>query len=370
MQLLKYILLILIFLNIPSFSLSYISPTLGSLTSALLLAAIVVFYFLEEKFKPIIPLIVLGITYYFISSLSYTENTSDFIKDVFRFFILILGIRKLTAITTKKELCFILLFGAISILINAVFFKDAFGRYSGFYLNPNKAGFVCIIGFALTYSLKMSSLRLLAQFAFAICGFMTLSRSFILLFIIVNILAVIIDKKNVITLFSGAIALTLILSLSSLQLNADRFGALKSLFSDDVDTTTITKETREETWANYIDGILENPIIGQGYKKLHGRPKGHHHQDVGVHNTFLMIIGEAGIIPFLVIIVFYVSLLIRSFKVIRDEPLYLVISVILLAYLMVSHNYFDNYILLFITIWLYHNLKETIANPININSPQ
>ena len=359
MQILKYILLILILLNIPTFSIANISPTIGSLTSMLLLLFVIIYYFFEEKLQPVIPLVLLGLSYYVISSLSYTENTSDFLKDVIRYFIFILGIRKLTAVTTKQEICIILLFGAISIIINALMFSNAYGRYSGFYINPNKAGFVCIIGFALTYSLKRTSLKLIAQFLFAIAGLMTLSRSFILLFLMVNIIAIFMDKKNTITLVSGVIALVLILSVSSIKLNTDRFNALKSVFSDDVDTTTITKETRDETWANYIDGILTYPLFGQGYKKLHGKPKGFYNfDDVGVHNSFLMIIGEAGIIPFILVIVLYLSMLIRSFKIFHEEPLFFIISILLFSYLMVSHNFFDNYLLLFITIWLYHKLKS------------
>ncbi|PNQ73031.1 hypothetical protein C1T31_08530 [Hanstruepera neustonica] len=359
MKILKYILLILILLNIPTFSIANISSGLGSATSMLLLLCVIVFYFFEEKLRPVVPLVVLGLSYYMISSLSYTENTSEFLKDLIRYFIFILGIRKLASLTSKQEVCYILLIGAISIIINALFFSNAFGRYSGFYINPNKAGFVCIIGFALTFSIKQKGIKLAAQFLFAIAGLMTLSRSFILLFLLVNIISIIIDKKNIFTLISGVIALVLILSLSSIKLNTDRFNALKSIFSDNVDTTTITKETRDETWANYMEGIITNPVFGQGYKKLHGKPKGYYNNvDVGVHNSFLMIIGEAGIIPFIIVVVLYISMLIRSFMIFNQEPLYLIISILLLSYLMVSHNYFDNFLLLFMTVWLYDKIKS------------
>ncbi len=359
MKALKYLLLILILLNIPTFSIAFISPGLGSATSMLLLLCVIIFYFMEEKLRPIIPLVILGLSYYMISSLSYTEDTSEFIKDLIKYFIFILGIRKFASLTSKQEICFILLVGAFSIIINALLFSSAFGRYSGFYVNPNKAGFVCIIGFALTYSIKQKNIKLLSQFLFAIAGLMTLSRSFILLFVLVNIISIVIDKKNIITLVSGVIALVLILSLSSLQLNTDRFNALKSIFSDDVDTTTITKESRDETWAIYIDDILTNPIFGKGYKKLHGKPKGFYaDNDIGVHNAFLMIIGEAGIIPLMIIVVLYLSMLFRSFNIFHEEPIYFLVSLLLLSYLMVSHNYFDNFLMLFLTVWLYDKLKS------------
>jgi O-antigen ligase len=338
------------------------SPALGSFTSALLLVGIIFYYFLEDKLRPIIPLVILGLCYFFISGVNYAEDFIEFTKDLLRFFIFILGVRTLASRTSKKELCIIFIIGALSILINAVFFSDSYGRYSGLYLNPNNAGFICIVGFALTYNLEKISLKLIAQFIFAICGLMTLSRTFILLLIIVNLIAIIIDKKNIITLVLAFLSLTLILSLSSIRLNTERFGALQSIFSNDVDTKTITKESRNETWAKYIDGILESPITGQGYKKLHGNPNGYKRDDSGVHNTFLMVIGEAGVVPFLIIVIFYLSLLFKSIKLIYYDPIYFVIATILLFTLMVSHNYFDNYILLFITIWLYNNLNESEAD--------
>ena len=45
---------------------------------------------------------------------------------------------------------------------------------------------------------------------------------------------------------------------------------------------------------------LESPIAGHGLYQLHsmeGAPVGHHGQPVGVHNLYLMLVGEAGIIP-------------------------------------------------------------------------
>lgn len=363
MKVLKYILLTLILLNVPTFSIASISPTIGSLTSGLLLACIIIYYFLEKKHNIIIPLVLLGLSYYTISSLNFSGNTAEFLKDMIRYFVIILGTRNLAAVTKKNELSIMLLIGAISIIINAIMFSSLYGRYSGFYINPNMAGFICIIGFAFTFNIPIKSLKLAAQFLFTIAGLMTLSRTFILLFLLVNIIAICIDKKNILTLFAGAIGITIILGFSSLKLNTDRFNALKSIFSDEVDTTTITEATREETWSKYIDDLLTYPLLGKGYKKLHGKPKGTYRgNDRGVHNSFLMILGEAGILPFLIAVYFYLILFFKSIKQIRQEPVLFTLSIILISYLMVSHNYFDNAIILFISIWLYNRLNSNDNN--------
>ena len=60
-----------------------------------------------------------------------------------------------------KEIYIFLLIGALSIIINAVFFPlhnanfyPTYGRFSGFYLNPNYAGAMSLMGFALSFGIK------------------------------------------------------------------------------------------------------------------------------------------------------------------------------------------------------------------------
>lgn len=359
MQILKYILLILILLNIPTFSITAFSPAIGGISSLLLILCVIIYYVIEKKLNPVTPLLLLGLSYYIISGLNFTGDILEFFKDMIRYFVIILGTRKLASITTKNDFGILLLIGAVSIIVHALLFSTVYGRYSGFYINPNMAGFICIIGFAFTFSISKPSLKLTSQFIFTLAGILTLSRTFILLLILVNIIAICVNRKNIITLFAGAVALTFIIAFSTIKLNADRFNALKSIFSDDIDTTTITEASREETWVKYIDGIFTYPVFGQGYKKLHGKPKGSYRgSDRGVHNSFLMILGEAGIIPFFIAVFFYISMFFKSINVIKTEPILFILSILLISYLMVSHNYFDNFIILFISVWLYEKLNS------------
>ena len=97
--------------------------------------------------------------------------------------------------------------------------------------------------------------------------------------------------------------MVLILNITSFQLNTQRFNALKSVFSDEVDTEAISKNSRNETWSLYTDVILENPIIGNGYRSMQGKNADTVGVKAGVHNSYLMALGEAGVIPFLMLII-------------------------------------------------------------------
>lgn len=360
MKFIKYIALFLILFNIPTFSLENFGASFGSFSSALLFASIIGFFIVSKKTKPATPFIILGISFFVFSGLNYTGITTDYIKDFIRFFIFILCVNQLTKETSNKELLLFLVIGGLSILINATVFSNVFGRYGGFYLNPNKAGFICLFGFALTYTLKNYKFKLAIQLLLVICGILTLSRSFILFLVIISIISLFADKKNVQTMLIGAIAFIVILTASSLQLNKARFSALQSIFSSDaVNTQTITEGSRDETWAEYANLIYDNVIVGAGYKSMRGS-SGLASVEYGVHNTFLLVLGEAGIISFLIIVFIYLSLLIKSIRCLSLHQEYTYLTIAIIGYLMVAHNYFDKYDVLFVSIWLYNHLNNSL----------
>ena len=223
MKVIKYLILILIFLNIPTFGLIYMGPIVGSLSSTLLYLFIAIYFVIGLKSRPIIPFAILGILYFLISSINYTGPLNEFFSNFAKYLILTLFLTQLLKETNNKELCFFILIGAISILINVLAFPTAYGRYSGLYINPNRAGFVCLLGFSLTYKLKNSSYRLIAQFLFTIAGIMTFSRSFILILLFINLISIVSNKRNIIVLFTGFIAILIIINSTTLQFNSDRF---------------------------------------------------------------------------------------------------------------------------------------------------
>jgi O-antigen ligase len=352
------------------FSLIAFGSSAGSIVSALFFVLIIIYFFLNPKPKLVVPLIVLGLAYYLIGGINYTGETRDFFVDALKFFIFIIGIVYLAKITSHKELAIFTFIGSMSILINAVAFSSLYGRYGGFYDNPNNAGIICLIAFSLTFTINNTILKLITQLLIVTAGIMTLSRYFIIILVLINVIAIVSNKKNSISLAAGSIAIVVVLSVSTLfNLNTVRFSAFQSIFEGDhVETKTITKGSRSETWALYTDLIMDNPIVGVGYNVLHSNKTKYIEVDVGVHNTYLMAIGEAGILPFMLFIILYMSLLVRSFKHLKTNPEYACIATILATFLLVSHNYFDNFQVLFATIWLYQRVRdkpEILNNTLN-----
>ncbi|WP_417198704.1 O-antigen ligase family protein [Bizionia sp.] len=362
MKLLKYLALILILLNVPTFSLEYLGAGMGSITNLLLTVSVIIYFFFAKKSKPLWPFIVLGICFFTFSGLQYTGVTELFIKEAIRYFIFIVCVNEITKDTTDKELLMFLVIGALSIAVNALVFPDVFGRYGGFYLNPNKAGFICLFAFALTYIIPNYKLKLLVQFVLILCGIFTLSRSFIMFLVIINVISVFANKKNIQTFVVGAVALVIIFAASSaLQLNKARFSALHSLFGDseNVETQTITEGSRNETWSFFSDLITNNIVTGAGYKSMRGESS-LVSVEYGVHNTFLMVLGEAGILAFLLIIIIYLAIAIRSLRFFRVHQEYTYLAVAIIGYLMVAHNFFEKYDVLFVSIWLYHRVNQQL----------
>lgn len=369
MNLLRYIILFLILCNMPSYLLAYFGSTLGSLSSYASSLLLLAYYFLSrEKHELIFPFILLGILYYTLSGLNFSEVDPEwFFKDFIRFMIVVVCAVDLLYKTNNKDIYLILLIGALSIIINAVLFPLAnanfyptYGRFSGFYLNPNFAGTICLIGYALSYSMANKWLRLSGQLIFTLAGLLTFSRSFIVIWMLINMVAIYHNRKNVIAPAIGALVLVLLFAVSSfLTLNTARFSALKSIFSNEqIQSKTIQEDSRTGTWALYTDIIFDKPFWGNGYeymqKKHSGLP--------GVHNTFLMVLGEAGIIPFLLIIGIYSYLLFKSYSLFRTYPEFFYLSCVLTISLMVGHTYFSNYYNVLVSMYVLIQIKKLSAS--------
>ncbi|MGS0527575.1 O-antigen ligase family protein [Zobellia nedashkovskayae] len=197
-----------------------------------------------------------------------------------------------------KDFIFVLLLGALSIIVNALIFPESnaahnlvIGRFSGFFLNPNYAGSACLIGFALSYRLKSRWLMLMSQFAFTLGGILTLSRTFVIVWLFINIVAIIRSKKNLLAPMVGIGVLIVVFTFTDTKIFAsNRFSALESFFGDGpVETKTLEEDSRTATWAMYYDLIMEKPFLGHGFLKF----QKHTATLPGIHNTYLLIIGEA-----------------------------------------------------------------------------
>ena len=365
LELLKYVLLLLLFCNMTTFSLIYMGPSMGSFvsysTSILLL---VYFFFSKPWHKPAIPFIIFAILFYTISSFNYTETdtTHFFMKESLRFMIAVVCGTQLLYNCTTKDLFYFFLLGAGSVILNAVVFPEANvlhglirGRYSGFYINPNFAGSICLFGFALSYTIKSKIWQLIGQFAFTLAGIFTLSRTFVVVWFLINLIAIIKSKKNLLVPVIGVVVLVVVFTFTDSKIFArDRFNALESFFDEGpVQTKTLEQDSRTATWALYYDIIMDKPFFGHGFlkfqKKWGNLP--------GVHNTYLMVIGEGGIIPFLILLVLYGYLLVASFRQFETRPELFYIMTIVSLSMLVGHTYFIIYTNMLLSIYVYVQLR-------------
>ena len=365
-NLLKYILLFFLFCNFIAFALIYIGPAMGALISiSTSLLLLVYFFFSKPWHKPVIPFIIFTLLFFTVSSFNYTkvDTTNFFIKESLRFMIAVVCGTELLYRCKPKDLFYIFLIGAFSIILNALIFPESNalhdlikGRYSGFYIDPNFAGSICLFGFALSYIIKSRTWRLIGQFVFTLAGIFTLSRSFIVIWLLINFIAIVRDKKNLLGPVIGGVVLIGVFTFTDNKMfETDRLEAFKSFFDEGpVKTKTLEEDSRTATWALYYDMIMDKPIFGHGFKEMQGE-KG---LIPGVHNTYLMVIGEAGIIPFLILIGLYGYLLVDSFKQFKDRPELFYIMVVVSLNMLVSHDYFFSYTKVLISIYVYLELRK------------
>lgn len=359
MKLLKLSIFGIIALNLAAAGVAFYGFTVGGLVNALSFGLLLLFFFIEAKniSKPNFWLLGIGFLYYFFSSFNYLGDSNYFIFASVKYAVIVFCGYELIKRITQNELFYFLLIGSISIGIHALFFPSNFGRYSGLYLNPNLAGFVCIFCYSLIFGLKKQKLRLISQFVVSLMGFLTFSRTFIVLWILLNLISIKISIKNIRVFAIGfGIFFTLIIIDESVGLKNPRFQQLRALASnEEVSTSELNEDSRVDTWARFYDLILEKPILGNGYGTFQGITS---KSQIGAHNTYLLVLGESGFIPFLLFLVYIGYLLIRSFGVFKDEPHLFLLMICLSMFLLTNHNFFNFYYITFLTMWTQFEISK------------
>jgi len=362
-KVLRYILLALILWNIPAFCLIYVGSTVASILSYLSFGLIVLYVILNGKSGNNTVMLILGMTYFLIGALSNQAYMPDFVTFfiiVIKYFILIWGGYELIKKSTNKEISFYLLVGALSILGNMFLFnnpKADYGRYSGFYLDPNNAGLICSIGFAMTFTLN-KKFRLLAKTFFTLLGLFTLSRTFILVWVVLNILSIRHSLKNIKMVAMGfAILSTLLIYNEFLPVKNPRLERIGAFITGNAQKSKgIDKDSRWDTWSRYYDALQDKPIFGNGYQAFSGNGVA---PPVGVHNTYLLLWGDAGFIPALLFIFYVIWLIIESNKKFNSHPQLLMIITAISLFLLTNHNFMTMGYSLALFMMVHIKLKET-----------
>ncbi|NCD70551.1 O-antigen ligase family protein [Mucilaginibacter agri] len=241
-----------------------------------------------------------------------------------------------------------------------MFFPDNYGRASGLYINPNYAGFVCLIGYCGSLGLQNHYVKRTGQFLFSFLGLLTFSRTFILIWVILNLIHASVNLKNIKGLVIGVVAIIGILSFAkTFNLNGLRFSQFQDVLDSKSKIADLNQDSRTDTWAKYYDKILDSPISGNGFGALRGIDQGE-----GVHNSYLLILGEAGIVPFMVFTIYFIFMIFKSWKFLKTKIHLLFANIAIAMFLLTSHNFFNNYIILLSCIWAYNKsyLQSDIDN--------
>ena len=141
-----------------------------------------------------------------------------------------------------------------------------------------------------------------------------------------------------------------------MSLRNPRLEQLKNIANNEgVEINVVKKGSRNETWQLYADDLLDNIFFGNGYDSFNVRDYKNNRN--GVHNTFLLVLGEGGLFPFVVFLIFYCVLVMDSIKLFASDPHLSMATFVLITFLMVSHIYFTHHFILFISMWLQYQIK-------------
>lgn len=351
-EIVKWICLCLIVLNAPTFGKHAFGPGAGGILSTLTFGMPLVYAIVVKNINVLKIYLAIGLGYFLVSGIQFYKGVeSDYFNRLIKYMLLAVLGGEIVKNTNIKELFWLLCIGASTIIINAVFFSDSYGRYSGFYLDPNSAGFICITGYAMTYGLDKGKLKILGQFLFTLAGFLTFSRTFIVLWVLLNLISLKLNPKNIKIFLIGAVAIALLISFSAvLKLNTVRFNQLKGLVTNErVSTQELNEDSRTETWASFYTYVMDKPFFGNGYGAFQGGGL----NSIGPHNSFLLVVGEAGIFVLLIFLGYHLYLLQRGAQVFTKKPHILMMSIGLFIFLLTNHNYFTSYYLILISMWIY-----------------
>ena len=273
----KYISIIvitLVLLNIPSITLRTLSIGISSPISyfTFLLLGILIITNNKKYPKNINFFAVIISLYYFIGMLNYDGDLFILLINYIKSLLYVFGLFVCLKHVNMNTLLAILIFGGTTIILDSLFFRfndfvgdgyiSEYGRYAGFYLNPNTAGIICLLGYILflTRNDKWRVLTIL----FTFFGILTLSRTFILTWIISTIIYLYYNRKDLIYSF---LFITLgffgLLSFSeALKLDSVRFNFLTDLLIGNVNQEVLNDDSRQAQWAKFYDGIIDAPFFG------------------------------------------------------------------------------------------------------------
>ena len=231
-------------------------------------------------------------------------------------------------------------------------------RYAGFFGNPNEAGFVA--AYALAFVLLLpgrSSMLRVALAAFCFFGVvLSFSKTAIVIAVFVLVIGSMTHLRSRLALILAPLLIGFILVLVSSPAKmfywvADqqfvelapaqqkRLVEIGNLMEGQFDDATTTNRT--QLWDIGFEQLSKHTPDGAGLGSYHHMEDGvwsvHADNWLGIHNTFLMVLGESGVVP----AIFFISMLLVvawRWRMGHGRGLELAIFFVMLADLMSNHS--------------------------------
>jgi len=314
------------------------------------------------------------ILYLYISSISYLINSENIyygnnylltVRGYLSSIIIILTFYKLTtwAIINEeyesfiKRIFFFICMGVGLILISSLgTFQFAIDedRASGLFANPNMASSLVLyaLAFVLAFIVQVKRYSQIIYFLLIpilfYAVFLTFSKAGLITFPLVLLLffGLLLIRFNYLSkgqrrLFTGFLVISMIATgfiifrFSSIleQLNWGQVLRLQrtlAFLSGEFNEATTSE--RSTLFSIGFQLIRDNPLLGNGLTSFHHYDIPVNGKHIGVHNTFLLILGESGILPFLLYIGLMIVLIYKSLKI-KDTSMYILCICILFIYI-------------------------------------
>lgn len=358
MKYLKFLVLLLILCNLPGYASMHHNPVLGAMLSYCTFFAIIAYYFLNRKEKPVIHFLIFGTLFFTISLIVNAQFSTLLLITFARYFIFMITISTVLRDLKSEEIYSVMLIGSLSIIFEAIFINGIGSKSTGFYMNASFAAFVCVFGYALGLTLKNKNLKNIGQIVFTVAGLLTYSITFLLIWGLIHLLSLFTDARNIYKLAVCVALFAVFISFSDkVQLNKQLIPAASTLSEMNMDRK-LGENDPNENWVLNFEKILENPIWGKGYGKTSANEDIRFTVQVGVHNTFSMIMAEAGVFALIYFLWIYGNLLVNGLYFFKQKPAIFLISFALMLYMLTSYQYFESYLVLFTSLWLYHEIYK------------
>ena len=214
---------------------------------------------------------------------------------------------------------------------------DAAYRFHGWFTDPNEAGLMACLTVCTALAVVGSGRsRVLAMGALLVAvaaGISTYSRTAWLTLILVSLGSLLAastsvrPKRTVGAVAVVGIAVAVVLANTEMQefgeRQVERWESMYQ-FANAADLTETTLADRTILWSLALEQTLDAPLLGNGLGRIHALDEAWYNADgalMGAHNQYLVLAGEAGVLPLVLYVLFLVVTLQASFSKNASWPL-------------------------------------------------